>query len=135
MVRHEVLRCDDRICNVWMMGLMYDLIETRARVSKVTSVVWVMRGSYQTYPCEVQVRLLRWGRRDPYEHRNFLFLSLDGDPSCLIIFRQPDSFSLKEILQEDPSKPFSRRRMLKLGIWGTMNSIMLVNKNIIAARV
>ena len=38
MARHEVLRCEDRICNVWMMGLMYDLIETKAGVGNVTSV-------------------------------------------------------------------------------------------------
>ena len=50
-----------------------------------------------------------------------------------IDFKRPDSFSLKEILQADPSEPFSRRRMQKLGVWGTMNSIMLVNKNTIAA--
>ena len=41
--------------------------------------------------------------------------------------------SLKEILQEDPSEPFSRRRELKLAVRGTMNSIMLVNKNTVAA--
>jgi len=38
------------------------------------------------------------GRRDLHEHRKFLFLSLGGDPSRLIVFRLPDSFSLKEIL-------------------------------------
>ena len=65
-------------------------------------------------------------------HRNFLFLSLGGDPSRLIDFRRPDSFSAKEILQEDPSLPFSRRRELKLAMRGTMNSIMLVNENTIA---
>ena len=40
---------------------------------------------------------------------------------------------MKEIPQVDPSKPFSRRRMLKLRVRGTVNSIMLVNKDVVAA--
>ena len=39
---------------------------------------------------------------------------------------------MKEILQADSSEPFSRRRMLKLGVRGTMNLIILVNKNTVA---
>ena len=92
-----------------------------------------MRSSYQTCPRGVWVRRLLWGRRDLHEHCNFSFLSLGSDPSCSIVFRQPDSFSLKEILLADPSDPLLRRRIQKLGVWGTMNSIMLVNENTIAA--
>ena len=29
MAQHEVLRCDGQICNMRMMGLMYDLIEMK----------------------------------------------------------------------------------------------------------
>ena len=36
--------------------------------------------------------------RNLHEHRNFLFMFLDGDPSHSIDFRRPDSFSLREIL-------------------------------------
>ena len=72
------------------------------------------------------------GRRDLHEHRNFSFLSLAGDPSRSIDFRRPDNFSLKEILQADPSEPLSRRWMQELGVWGTVNLIMLVNKNTVA---
>ena len=60
--------------------------------------------------------------------------SLDGDLSRSINFKQPNSFSLKEILKADPSKPLSRRGMQELEVRGTVNLIMLVNKNTIAAR-
>ena len=73
------------------------------------------------------------GWRDLHEHRNFSFPSLGGDQSRLIDFGRPGSFSLKEFLQEDPSEPFLRRRMLKIGVQETVNSIMLVNKNTVAA--
>ena len=57
---------------------------------------------------------------------------LDGDSSHSIDFKQPDSFSLKEILQADPSKSLSRRRVQKLGVGETVNSTMLVNENTVA---
>ena len=76
---------------------------------------------------------MRWGRRDLHEHHDFLSPSLDGGLSRSIDFKQHDSFSFKEILQADPSKPLSRRGMQELGARGTMNLIMLVNKNTVAA--
>ena len=77
---------------------------------------------------------MRWGRRDLHEHHDFLSPSLDGGLSRSIDFKQPESFALKEILQVDPSEPLSRRGLQELGVRGTVNLIMLVNKNTIAAR-
>ena len=60
---------------------MHDIIEMKVGVGDVTLVVGAMGSSYQICPCEVQVRRLRQGWRNLHEHRNFSFLSLDGDPS------------------------------------------------------
>ena len=77
VTRHEALRCSDCI------GLMYDLIETKAGVGSITSVVrttgssyWMfVRGSSPTFAT---------GRCNLHEHHNFPFLSPGGDPSRLI---------------------------------------------------